>query len=154
TQPPVPYNTKAYERVWAAAQANGLVVTFHVGTGFNTAEDSNPANFKAAVLDQMLNQGPQVAADQYSLRLLPHADASGAAQRVIVAVVGSGVLERYPDLHFVAVEFNAHWLASLMGSMDKACTLGIGQDPTWDAGVYDHSRAADDQPTMMLAFAM
>jgi hypothetical protein len=44
------------------------------------------------------------------------------------------VPERYPDLHFALIEFNAHWLASLVGSMDKCWVTGIGQDPDWWLG--------------------
>ena len=40
-------------------------------------------------------------------------------QRIICELVGGGVAERYPDLHFGLIEFNAHWLASLVGAMDK-----------------------------------
>ena len=36
-------------------------------------------------------------------------------QQVICELIGGGVPERYPDLHFALIEFNAHWLASLVG---------------------------------------
>ena len=49
--------------------------------------------------------------------------------------------ERYPDLHFALIEFNAHWLASLVGSMDKCWITGIGQDADWWLGVWDDNRA-------------
>ena len=57
--------------------------------------------------------------------------------------------ERYPDLHFALIEFNAHWLASLVGSMDKCWVTGIGQDPDWWLGVWDDSRPAAEQQTGM-----
>ena len=31
-------------------------------------------------------------------------------QQVICELIGGGVPERYPDLHFALIEFNAHWL--------------------------------------------
>ena len=37
-------------------------------------------------------------------------------QQVICELIGGGVAERYPDLHFALIEFNAHWLASLVGA--------------------------------------
>ena len=39
-------------------------------------------------------------------------------------LIGGGVPERYPDLHFALIEFNAHWLASLVGRMDKCWVTG------------------------------
>ena len=50
-------------------------------------------------------------------------------------LIGGGVPERYPDLHFALIEFNAHWLASLVGSMDKCWVTGIGQDADWWLGL-------------------
>ena len=37
-------------------------------------------------------------------------------QQLICELIGGGVPERYPDLHFSLIEFNAHWLASLVGA--------------------------------------
>ena len=62
-------------------------------------------------------------------------------QQVICELIGGGVAERYPDLHFALIEFNAHWLASLVGSMDKCWVTGIGQDADWWLGVWDDTRA-------------
>src|SRR5437879_6323078 len=78
------------------------------------------------------------------------------AVAVICDLVGGGVLERFPDLHFIAVEFSAFWLAGLMAGMDKVFTLGIGQDPDGDfaAGIYDTARNEDDQPMMVRMFSL
>ena len=62
--------------------------------------------------------------------------------------------ERYPDLHFALIEFNAHWLASLVGSMDKCWVTGIGQDADWWLGVWDDTRPTDDQPDMAQLFRL
>jgi hypothetical protein len=75
-------------------------------------------------------------------------------QRIIIELVGGGVAERYPDLHFALIEFNAHWLASLVGSMDKCWITGIGQDPDWWLGYWDESRPDDDQPQMARLFRL
>ena len=58
-------------------------------------------------------------------------------------LIGGGVAERYPELHFGLIEFNAHWLASLVGAMDKAGSPGIGQDADWWLGYWDESRAGE-----------
>jgi hypothetical protein len=64
------------------------------------------------------------------------------------------VPERYPDLHFALIEFNAHWLASLVGSMDKCWITGIGQDADWWLGYWDDTRPANDQPQMAQLFRL
>ena len=62
--------------------------------------------------------------------------------------------ERYPDLHFSLIEFNAHWLASLVGGMDKCWVTGIGQDADWWLGKWDDTRPTDDQPNMAQLFRL
>ena len=62
--------------------------------------------------------------------------------------------ERYPDLHFSLIEFNAHWLASLVGGMDKCWVTGIGQDADWWLGMWDDDRPDDDQPNMAQLFKL
>jgi predicted TIM-barrel fold metal-dependent hydrolase len=37
-----PYNSPVYDPVWAAAQAHGMPVSFHVGTGSNSVTESGP----------------------------------------------------------------------------------------------------------------
>jgi len=74
--------------------------------------------------------------------------------KLICELIGGGVAERYPDLHFSLIEFNAHWLASLVGGMDKCWVTGIGQDPDWWIGNWDHARPADDQPGMAQLFRL
>ena len=75
-------------------------------------------------------------------------------QQVICELIGGGVPERYPDLHFSLIEFNAHWLASLVGAMDKCWVTGIGQDPDWWLGFWDDTRPANDQPNMAQLFRL
>ena len=75
-------------------------------------------------------------------------------QQVMCELIGGGVPERYPDLHFALIEFNAHWLASLVGSMDKCWVTGIGQDADWWLGDWDDTRPDDDQPGMAQLFRL
>ncbi len=77
-----------------------------------------------------------------------------APQRIVVSLVGSGVLERFPDLHFLLVEFNASWLVSAVAAMDKAWTLGVGQLRDWWVGTWDDDRPASDQPDMAQLFRL
>ena len=75
-------------------------------------------------------------------------------QQVICELIGGGVPERYPDLHFALIEFNAHWLASLVGSMDKCWITGIGQDPDWWLGVWDDTLPATEQSGIARLFRL
>ena len=68
-------------------------------------------------------------------------------QQLMCELIGGGVPERYPDLHFALIEFNAHWLASLVGSMDKCWVTGIGQDADWWLGGWDDTRPTTTSPT-------
>ena len=77
-----------------------------------------------------------------------------APSQLICQLVGGGVPERYPDLHFSLIEFNAHWLASLVGGMDKCWVTGIGQDADWWLGKWDDTRPMDDQPNMAQLFKL
>jgi hypothetical protein len=75
-------------------------------------------------------------------------------ERLMCELIGGGVPERYPDLHFALIEFNAHWLASLVGSMDKCWVTGTGQDSDWWLGHWDETRPATDQPNMARLFKL
>ena len=52
------------------------------------------------------------------------------------------------------IEFNAHWLSSLVGSMDKCWVTGVGQDPDWWLGKWDDTRPPTDQPDMAQLFRL
>jgi hypothetical protein len=75
-------------------------------------------------------------------------------QQLMCELIGGGVPERYPDLHFSLIEFNAHWLASLVGAMDKCWITGIGQDADWWLGYWDDTRPTNDQPNMAQLFRL
>jgi hypothetical protein len=74
--------------------------------------------------------------------------AAASPQKIIADLVGGGVCERHPDLHFNLVEFGASWLVSFMAFMDKGWRKGTGQDPDWWLGFWDDSRSPFDQPNM------
>jgi predicted TIM-barrel fold metal-dependent hydrolase len=46
--------------------------------------------------------------------------------QTIPALIGGGVLDRFPDLHFVMVEVGARWLQNLMDTMDDTWYDGPG----------------------------
>jgi predicted TIM-barrel fold metal-dependent hydrolase len=146
---PVPYTSRALDPVWAAAQAHGMLVAFHVATG-GVKVSQQAAPTLQGMIATARTQNHEALNDELIVDRLMSAAvmAPMVPQRIVVSLVGSGVLERFPDLHFLLVEFNAHWLVSTMAAMDKAWTLGVGQFRDWWAGTWDDARGADDQPGM------
>ena len=138
--PPMPYYRRDLDPVWAALQATGCSVFFHTQTGGVKVNDPEAITLKVVMENAAAGQpaddregGGQ--ADGHPGRLQPV-----VPQQLICQLIGGGVPERYPDLHFSLIEFNAHWLASLVGGMDKCWVTGIGQDADWWLGEWDDTR--------------
>jgi predicted TIM-barrel fold metal-dependent hydrolase len=152
--PPKPYYSEEYDRVWAAAQACGTHVFFHVATGGVIIGDPEPPAMKA-MTDAGRAAHLPVDRRMVSERMVGAAAMSGIVPATVIAqLVGGGVPERYPDLHFLLIEFNAYWLASTVGAMDKSWVSGVGQDPDWFLGRWDSDRPDTDQPAMGRLFAV
>src|SRR5262249_44817066 len=110
--PPERYSTAAYDRVWAAAQANGMVVCFHIGAGMANSSDRLLAATKGTLLSEGgidIDERGQVSSS-HANTLRATIPAALDAQVLIADLVGGGVCERFPDLHFIITEFNAYWL--------------------------------------------
>ena len=95
--PERPYNRPEYDRFWAVAEATGLPLTFHSGTGHEPRIERGPGG---AVINYIL--GSQADG--------PH---------VFCYLTTSGVLERFPRLQFITVETGSAWLAWVMTQMDE-----------------------------------
>ncbi|KOU73318.1 amidohydrolase [Streptomyces sp. MMG1533] len=154
--PPVPYASRMYDPVWAAAQANGMPVFIHVATGgVKTKEDTSETAMTVRSMMTAVNMGKgQLTDDMVSGRLQNSAAGFANPQRIIADLVGGGVCERYPNLHFNLIEFSAGWLVSYMGFMDKSFRTGIGQDPDWWLGFWDDNRSPKEQPAMGRLFTV
>jgi predicted TIM-barrel fold metal-dependent hydrolase len=155
--PPKPFWSRDYDPVWAAAQAHGLPVFFHVATGgVHVKEQVSETATTVKGLMTAMNMGKgQLTDDMVSGRTMGGGNtASASPQGIIAALVGGGVCERFPDLHFNLTEFGAGWLVSYMGMMEKSWRTGIGQDPDWWLGFWDDSRPPQDQPAMGRLFAI
>jgi hypothetical protein len=154
--PPKPYYSRDFDRVWAAAQAHGMHVFFHTQTGGVKVNDPESSTMKTVTrMSEQVNRpmDEKIA----SQRMIAQAIMGPLVpQQLIAELVGGGVPERFPGLHFGLIEFNAHWLVSLMGSMDKAWVKGIGQDADWWLGYWDPERPATaaDQPAMARLFRL
>ena len=155
--PPVPYWSRDYDPVWAAAQATGMPVFIHVATGGVTVKEQTSRTATTVKgLMTAVNMGKgQLTDDMVSSRTMGGGNTGAASpQRIIAALVGGGVCERFPDLHFNLIEFSAGWLVSYLGFMDKSWRTGTGQYPDWWLGFWDDSRPPHDQPAMGRLFAI
>jgi predicted TIM-barrel fold metal-dependent hydrolase len=152
--PPRSYYTRDLDPVWAAAQASGVHVFFHTQTGGVSVHDTEATTLKV-VLENAAQVNQPMTEKAAAKRMVTQAVYSTLVpQQLICQLVGGGVPERYPDLHFALIEFNAHWLSSLVGAMDKCWITGTGQDADWWLGKWDDSRPPGDQPNMAQLFKL
>jgi predicted TIM-barrel fold metal-dependent hydrolase len=152
--PPKPYFLPDFDPVWAAAQATGVHVFMHTQTGGVKVDDPEAPTLKF-MMEAAAQVNQPVTGKSASRRMMNQAVYAGfPPAQVICELIGGGVPERFPDLHFALIEFNAHWLASLVGGMDKCWTTGIGQDPDWWIGFWDDTRPEHDQPNMAQLFKL
>src|SRR3984885_12398526 len=131
---PLPYWAPEYEPLWAAAEANGLPVFFHVASGGvdSKAGTSATGSQVKGILTAMTMGKQELTGALLAGRTMGGGStASASPMRIIADLVSSGACERHPNLMFNVIEFNAGWLANYMGSMDKAWRTGTGQDPHW-----------------------
>jgi predicted TIM-barrel fold metal-dependent hydrolase len=151
---PQPYYSREFDPIWAAAQANGVHVFMHSQTGGVKVNDPSSTTLKV-VMTMAAQVNKPMDEKSASQRMITQCIYGPMVpQQVMIELIGGGVAERFPDLHFGLIEFNAHWLASLMGSMDKCWVTGIGQDPDWWLGYWNDERPNDDQPQMARMFRL
>jgi predicted TIM-barrel fold metal-dependent hydrolase len=152
--PPRPYYSRDLDPVWEAAQSNGVHVFFHTQTGGVKVNDPESTTLK--VVMQSAAQVNQPMTEKSASKRMVTQSIYGpiVPQQIICELIGGGVAERYPGLHFALIEFNAHWLASLVGAMDKCWVTGIGQDADWWLGYWDDTRPRHDQPSMAQLFRL
>lgn len=151
---PMPYYRREYDPVWAAIQDAGMLVCIHTQTGGVKVDDPEALTLKI-VMENAEQVNQPMTEKAAAKRMITQAVYQPLVpQQVICQLIGGGVPERYPGLHFALIEFNAHWLSSLVGSMDKCWITGIGQDADWWLGVWDDTRPADDQPGMAQLFRL
>ncbi len=154
--PPKPYYSPEYDPIWAAIQANGAHAFFHTNTGGVKVND--PSSSTMNVVMEMAQQvNVAMTNKSASKRMFTQCVmAPFSPQKLMIELIAGGVPERFPDLHFGLIEFNAHWLVSLIGSMDKTWVTGIGQDPDWWLGYWnaDAPATVEGQPSMARLFLL
>jgi predicted TIM-barrel fold metal-dependent hydrolase len=148
---PLPYWAPEYEPLWAAAEANGLPIFFHVASGGvdSKAGTSATGSQVKGILTAMTMGKQELTGALLAGRTMGGGStASASPMRIIADLVSSGACDRHPNLMFNVIEFNAGWLANYMGSMDKAWRTGTGQDPHWWLGFWDDGVDPHDQKLM------
>jgi predicted TIM-barrel fold metal-dependent hydrolase len=89
------WNHRQWEPLWQTIAATGLPVVMHQGTGHDMVWYRGPG---ATIANLVSTQS--------------------MAPRVATMLATSGVLQRYPSIHVVFVEYNTGWLAWTMETMD------------------------------------
>jgi predicted TIM-barrel fold metal-dependent hydrolase len=92
------YNLPEFDPLWAAIQDADLPVTFHVSTG----------------RDPRASRGNGGAVINYAVHSL------APTMEPIANLCASGVLERFPGLHFASIEAGIGWVAWAIEAMDEA----------------------------------
>jgi predicted TIM-barrel fold metal-dependent hydrolase len=139
---PIRYFSNELDPVWAIAQDLGLQIAFHVATGGVKVQDKEAATLQG-MMEGVRHQNQEITPRLLVQRMFSSAAVyPTSAQHLIINLIAGGVPERFPDLHFLLIEFNANWLVSTMAAMDKSFTLGVGQNRDWWVGTWH-----DEQPT-------
>ena len=147
-------HARELDPVWDAAQANGVHPFFHTQTGGVKVADSEAVTLKV-VLENAAQVNQPMTEKAAAKRMVTQGVYNTLVpQQLMCQLIGGGVPERYPDLHFCLIEFNAHWLASLLGGMDKCWVTGIGRRCRLVARKWDDGRPANDQPDMAQLFKL
>jgi predicted TIM-barrel fold metal-dependent hydrolase len=97
TRPGEEWGLDVWEPLWAAAEANGVVLAFHIGTGG----------------ENVVYRGPGGAVVNYMETTYP-------GMRVVSHLVAGGALDRHPDLKVVVAEGGAAWVPAIADRMDEA----------------------------------
>jgi predicted TIM-barrel fold metal-dependent hydrolase len=152
--PPQPYYSRHYDPIWDAMVANGVHAFFHTQTGGVKVDDPASTTLRVVMESAAMVNKPMTEKSASKRMITQAVYSTFVPQQLICELIGGGVAERHPELHFALIEFNAHWLASLVGAMDKCWVTGIGQDADWWLGYWDDARPAEDQPTMAQLFRL
>jgi predicted TIM-barrel fold metal-dependent hydrolase len=99
-----PYFLDDWDPVWAAARHQGLPVSFHIATGLTPTQI------------QAFEPGTAPPAMLLGSMVFPQS----GTHPTLIALVGSGMMDRFPDLHLVMVECGAGWLAWVVDAMDQS----------------------------------
>ncbi len=129
-------------------------VFIHTQTGGVKVNDPSSTTLKVVMENAAQVNRPMTEKSASKRMITQSIYSTFVPQQVICELIGGGVAERHPQLHFALIEFNAHWLGSLVGAMDKCWVTGIGQDADWWLGVWDDTRPPEQQENMAQLFRL
>lgn len=109
----IPMGNRHYHPIYAAAQEKGLPILLHV-TGTENVYHGSPV---------IAGGWPESYAERYC-------SLSQVGEANLISLVFSGVLERFPELKVLFVEFGCSWVLPTMWRMDKAWR-GVRFDVPW-----------------------
>ncbi len=101
----------AHDPIWAMAQEAGLPILFHVG-GEKKLDADYFENGRPRVKDF---HGGEENFTSVSYMPIPH-----SVELTLAALIIDGVLDRFPNLKFGAIELGASWVPGWMRNMDSA----------------------------------
>jgi predicted TIM-barrel fold metal-dependent hydrolase len=129
--PSGPYFSHQYDPIWEVIQERRLLVCMHAGSGSRRID---PTSLQAVsfIASSIAAQFPVDHPDHQAALTAGKTLIGGfggygdTCLKTIPEIVGGGVLERFPGLHFVMVETGARWLLNLMDTMDEAWHKNLG----------------------------
>ncbi len=98
------YQHDDWEPFWAAAEAAGIVIAFHIGT--------EPIDLSAGGSAGVVYRGPGGA-------VLNYTETTFGGQRAIMKMVASGALDRHPDLRVLVSEGGATWVPFIADRIEE-----------------------------------
>jgi len=102
----------ALDPVWAQAQEAGIPIVLHVGGGGRLLDPAFFENGLPPVPDFHGGDGNFRSVDYMAICYPP--------QQTLAVLIIDGVLDRFPDLKFGAIELGASWVPGWMRNMDSA----------------------------------
>jgi uncharacterized protein len=102
----------ALDPVWAQAQEAGIPIVLHVGGGGRLLD---PAFFENG-----LPPVPDFHGDDGNFRSVDYMAICYPPMQTLAVMIIDGVLDRFPDLKFGAIELGASWVPGWMRNMDSA----------------------------------
>lgn len=115
--PWLPYWHKDWEPLWATLEEVDIPVNFHVFSG-NTAQGVDFGNLWV-IPPELVERGQAVfRTERVDERLSTTAMCMAAAMSPLMHLIGSGVLDRHPNLRFALVESEAGWLPWALQALD------------------------------------
>ncbi|MBV9660744.1 MAG: amidohydrolase [Acidimicrobiales bacterium] len=111
-----PYTSAEYEPIWAYVAERQIPLSFHAATG-----KARPPRATIRERDKPDLEAPPGTA------LVRAVQNTHPAEDCLAALVGAGVLERFPELQIVFSEVGAGWMGTAMVRMDAAVDAYPGE---------------------------